>query len=520
MTGFLKRHSSFLNIIKLSLFGYFSFWWLYKLAVLPGLHADEANLGIKAYQYQSIGISHLYGMNTYTGILQSLLDLASFRLFSLGVAQLRLGGVLFNLLGLTIVFRTLLVYRTNKMWLILLLILGQSALYILSPRVAWEVNSFTLFFMSLLLAFTFRICQDKINISGNWAAIFLITNFLDTYNHILFSCLSVSFFCGVFLWSICYRSWYYKNLLWLSGINLFNLIGLHFMMRFWADAVQQVLGLQIIPSLLLLFILEVFLFRSLKKVKPAQIESMFIKLPVPPKTIRLLIYAALIVALGFFIIYHGMAFLQVSANYKILLHFFSYRVPGWVQVLLLFTGGLYCCYFLLFLFEDFYHKDDAVLAFVVVAYLGLFCMYTINCSFRYYLAIYLLISIYMAFKMSKKALISLPLMISLCAMFCFLNFYLLAIFTHEDRPVKAVNFTIGNNQTETSAHFLSNKPLLDSLRKYKIGEINYVADRYFLEQPVLFYKLFKPWKEVPSHTAIVDYDFSSYHTGYMIDIKP
>ncbi|WP_216641627.1 hypothetical protein [Pedobacter ginsengisoli] len=69
------------------------FWWIYKLDVLPGLHADEAWSGLKAVQFQNEGVSQIIGMNNYTGILQTLLTGLSFDLFGRGVFQLRLGGV-------------------------------------------------------------------------------------------------------------------------------------------------------------------------------------------------------------------------------------------------------------------------------------------------------------------------------------------------------------------------------------------------------------------------------------------
>jgi len=68
-----KRAKWFLPATLILFLSYYGFWWLYKLDVLPGLHGDEAWFGLKADEFNRQGIAHLYGMNTYTGILQPLL---------------------------------------------------------------------------------------------------------------------------------------------------------------------------------------------------------------------------------------------------------------------------------------------------------------------------------------------------------------------------------------------------------------------------------------------------------------
>ena len=154
------------------------------------------------------------------------------------------------------------------------------------------------------------------------------------------------------------------------------------------------------------------------------------------------------------------------------------------------------------------------MAYLLIAYFGLFNIYTINCSFRYYLAIYLLIIIYMGFKLSKSLIRSTPLIFFLIVIAFTINITLFNIFRSTSRAVKAVNFRIGNSQIETSAHFLQNKPLVTYLKENKVGEVYYQSNRYFLEQPILFYYNSKPWPKSRNNKVMIDYNFSNEEGSY------
>src|SRR5690348_17112892 len=125
-------------IVSGAFFCYFIFWWSYKLDFLPGLHADEAWAGLKAKQFADKGVTQLSGMNNYTGIIEILLADIAFKFFGVGVVQLRIGGIIFNALGLLLLCYTSFSFRAYKGTLSGLLVLAQSSLYMTSPRVAWE----------------------------------------------------------------------------------------------------------------------------------------------------------------------------------------------------------------------------------------------------------------------------------------------------------------------------------------------------------------------------------------------
>ncbi|MGY3055624.1 hypothetical protein ACVWYG_003845 [Pedobacter sp. UYEF25] len=136
--------------------GYFGFWSFYKLDILPGLHGDEAWSGLKANDYIKDGVTGYAGMNNYTGIFQPLLNAFSFKLLGVGVFQLRYTTIVFNLLGIGMILFGLAKIKKLSAFIFLLLF-AQSALFLTSARIAWEVNTFQLFFMGVIFLSVIKI---------------------------------------------------------------------------------------------------------------------------------------------------------------------------------------------------------------------------------------------------------------------------------------------------------------------------------------------------------------------------
>lgn len=101
-------------------------------------------------------------------------------------------------------------------------------------------------------------------------------------------------------------------------------------------------------------------------------------------------------------------------------------------------------------------------------------------------------------------------------LFCLLSAVLLNVFFSASKPIKALELTVGNGNTETSAYFSPNKSLINFLKNNQIGGITYLSNQYFLEQPILFYKLIQPQTESPVNKAISDYDYDSYKRNYKL----
>jgi len=485
---------------------YMAFWWTYKLDVLPRLHGDEAWVGLKADQFNKTGIDGIYGMNTYTGILQPMIVSTFFKVFGLGIFQLRIAGAVFNSLGLLIIYRILWRYNQANISILFLLILSQSALYLISPGVAWEVNTFTLFFISLLIAATVNLLSDLNVLKPFWILLLFCTNVIGTYNHILFSAISVAALISLILWSLYIRTSVYQKLIALLTCNLLNLILVFVGMRF--KLLTSISWLTILFFAVVISGIELFAVNRLRQVVIA--DKLMVKVNVKVTYICLLLLSAS------FVIFHGLALFDILSNYKLLVHAYSYPFQFLFRLWFLLGGSIIGFYLVFYLAEDIVSKKNSLYAFFIITYLGIITVYTTNCSFRYYLSIYVIIGLYLALKISKGIKRAMPLLGSLMLSAILINVLLTEIFTHPERQINAIDFKTGNNQMETSAHFLPNKPLIDFLRKNNIDTIKYVSERYFLEQPILFYQLVNPWKKAAGSAAIIDYNYSGNKRGYML----
>ncbi|MGY4383397.1 hypothetical protein ACVWYN_000416 [Pedobacter sp. UYP24] len=496
-------------IILFLFFFYFLFWWLYKLDILPGLHGDEAWFGLRAYYFGQKGTSELYSMNNYTGVLEPLIICSIFKAFKIGVFQLRLAGVIFNSIGICIIGFALLKKKKLRVLLLFLMIIGQSSLYLLMPRIAWEVNTLTLFFISLLVLSSIKILESQ-DAKPIWTLLFLITNILGTYNHIIFSCISVASLVGLTCWSLYLGNSHYKKIILLLTINFLNVFIVFLSMHYKLDVVFMIKSPTVILCLALILVIEEFII--LKKIPKTEFSSPIIVKPA-------LIYSFLFFAFANFVAYHGIAFFQTVSNYYLLIRFYSYKPEIVSQFLSFLCAFIFIGYIIYFLLDDVKRKDtSAIFAFILIAYMGIFPFYTTNCSFRYYLSIFLLFSLYIALKISKNLILCIPVIFSMVISCIIINLNLITIF-YSKRPVMAMNFIIGNGKKETSAHFIPNKPIIDFLRTNHVGKIIYVSDRYFIEQPVLFYRLAEPWKSTKEKEAIILYDFENFGSGYFYSLK-
>ncbi|MGF7082983.1 hypothetical protein [Mucilaginibacter sp. UYCu711] len=486
---------------------YFIFWWLYKLAIMPGLHGDEAWAGLKAIDFKKNHIHQLSGMNHYTGILQPYFSSIAFSWFGKGVFQLRIIGPVFNFIGLLILFFIFKPAQYLRVTLILFSIIAQSVFLLITPRIAWEVNSFTLFFISLLL-FAVRIIQTNKNsfIQRLGYALFLIVNILGTYNHVIFSCVSIAGLLGLLFWSLHNKSLEYKNLIILCSINALNLLLLFYGMQAEINKLVPVLG-YVILIIFFLIIFELYLLYRLTEIKVNNFQI----------TISPFIFTLLsIIFINCFAYFHGVAFFQLVTNNKVLLHFFSYDTNFVQSVLYIICGCTYLLFLIKFLIQDILNPAKAIFAWVIISYFGLFSLYTTNCSFRYYLSILIISSVYIALKFNQhpKGIYIFYIIMTLTTLS--INKNLFDIFINEHRIVKPVYFNMGNGVMETSAHFLPNKPVIDFLKRNKTQVITYGSNRYFLEQPIKFYYSIKPWVKTANKAATIDYDFESFGNGYQL----
>lgn len=163
---------------------------LWRLSVFPGLHGDEAWLGLDALDIARHGLISLNGMNHYTGSLFPGIVAAFFSAAGASVFTLRLPGVLFNLASLAILafsFR-----HRIRTALLLTALLASSPLFLLYGRVAWEVCALQNFLLALIIAALNSLWRGERLTAA--PLVILYTAFAaGLWNHFIFSAASISF---------------------------------------------------------------------------------------------------------------------------------------------------------------------------------------------------------------------------------------------------------------------------------------------------------------------------------------
>src|SRR5215831_8954145 len=157
----------------------------FRLAQFPGLHGDEAWLGLFALRIRDQGLYSPHEMNTYTGSLYAWLLSWVFTYFPPDVFSLRIGGVLLN--GSAVVIAT---WHFAKRFglgsaLVWLYLLGTSALFVFKSRLAWEVTALQNLLLTGILVLCARFLEDRRRAFGDVLA-FLVLNYIGVINHFIF----------------------------------------------------------------------------------------------------------------------------------------------------------------------------------------------------------------------------------------------------------------------------------------------------------------------------------------------
>lgn len=161
-----------------------------RLPSFPGLHGDEAWVGLRALEQQANGMFTLRGMNGYTGSLfPQLVTLAS-SVFSPGMFSLRLPGAVFNCLALLLM--TVALWKRGTAALCFLLLMGSSLLFLFYSRVAWEVNALQNFLLALVVLALTSLLRSTRSPPASVFLLFLAFA-LGTWNHLIFMAAALSF---------------------------------------------------------------------------------------------------------------------------------------------------------------------------------------------------------------------------------------------------------------------------------------------------------------------------------------
>ncbi|MDE2293052.1 MAG: hypothetical protein KGL53_13305, partial [Elusimicrobia bacterium] len=154
-----------------------------RLAAFPGLHGDEAWVGLFADRLRARGLYTPHEMNTYTGALYGWLVAKVFAWRGAGVGTLRLPGAVLNVAAWLVFWR--LARRAAGAWggLAWCALAASSALVVLHSRVAWEVYAL----QPLLAALALTGAVRRLERGGRAAALLLFyASLLGAQNHFIF----------------------------------------------------------------------------------------------------------------------------------------------------------------------------------------------------------------------------------------------------------------------------------------------------------------------------------------------
>ena len=190
---------------------------LVRLNSFPGLHGDEAWVGLRALEQQARGMFTLRGMNGYTGSLFPEIVSFVFSITPPGAGSLRLAGAILN--GLALGLTALALWKRGAAALYFALAMGSSLLFLFYSRVAWEVNALQNLLLALvLLALPHLLDQSRS--SHRWLFLLLLAFSLGCWSHAIFVAAALSFAAATLLVAFKWPGESSARLLLIGQLNL------------------------------------------------------------------------------------------------------------------------------------------------------------------------------------------------------------------------------------------------------------------------------------------------------------
>lgn len=179
--GFLGTRTA--TALALAVIGLMTGQLFWRLGVFPGLHGDEAWVGLFALSLKERGLFTPHEMNTYTGAFYGWLVGGAFDRFGVGVWSLRLIGAVANPLAWLTVWATVRRTAGPGAGLAWALLAAASGIVVLKSRVAWEVYALQPLFAALTTAAAVRLAEGG---GRPWALLLFAASLLGVQNHFIF----------------------------------------------------------------------------------------------------------------------------------------------------------------------------------------------------------------------------------------------------------------------------------------------------------------------------------------------
>lgn len=175
-----RRAPSVLALTVIALMAAQLFW---RLGEFPGLHGDEAWVGLFAVRLKANGLYTPHQMNTYTGALYGWLTTFVFDRFGISVWSLRLIGAVANPLAWLVLWATVRRAAGPRAGLVWALLAACSSIVVLKSRVAWDVYALQPLLAALVLAASLRLAEGG---GRPWALLLFAASLFGVQNHFIF----------------------------------------------------------------------------------------------------------------------------------------------------------------------------------------------------------------------------------------------------------------------------------------------------------------------------------------------
>ena len=253
-----RRGRAVLIALVAALTAYVSFAMLWGFDWFPGLHGDEAWVGLRALENESRGFFTLRGMNYYSGAIHPYIVSLAFRAVGPSVVALRAVGLAWNLLAVTILVVHLARRFGLRSALTFLLLLAGSVLLLFEARLAWEVCAWNALLCAVLLVSSHALLDER-STSGRlrlplFAFLFFSGGIVGLLNHYAFGCVSLAFLAAAVLLALVSAGPTQSRFLLANLINAVGLVAVYRgreafadEARFGRDKTMVLAGIALLP---------------------------------------------------------------------------------------------------------------------------------------------------------------------------------------------------------------------------------------------------------------------------------
>lgn len=212
-----KRTQLFVQFFAVDILAVLLIELVFRLSRFPGLHGDEARVGLQALEFMQNGLVSVHGMNKYTGALFPDLVALMFSTTGLSIFSLRVLGALSNWAAVAIAMAPF--WKQGITPLYLAVLFASSLLFLFYSRVAWEVCALDNLAVSSIVFALSRILSPE-HSRFRYVMLFFLAFAIGSWNHFIFLAAALSFAMAAFFIALRDQNDQGAKLFILSALNL------------------------------------------------------------------------------------------------------------------------------------------------------------------------------------------------------------------------------------------------------------------------------------------------------------